>query len=514
MGNLRYLNRKQLFPEVDPSIVFSVNVYFGGKDFISIEEVTGLYLPEELDLVFRNGSLENERLVHFGTEEMHTIRDAFEPDSSPDSPVLVALPNQKTLDVIKKFTEIKERVGDLKPVVTDFFHNTGGVQKGVIKYENRQPESPIELILTGPFITVGNPLFQCLRNPCVKNSDQDAIDLTAIADDYLPRTMFSPALPLPEFRELSEFADTEMYLKDYPELTQDNKEEVKELQKEELLKHYKISVREMLGLESTRTVYACITEPEVSHVHTLKSLIFRNESSLLDIAAEMMSLPYDYFIKIKSAKHLTKNTIYSSPRLSFSGSIQQKLAYSRVLLLNCLTVYYKDLWERNFDESFTKDSWSISDTRLKPFSGLTREWTSAVPLRNDFERRQALVEIDVLVAMAMGFTLEDLCFMYQSKFQRLQNKDKGTWYDSKGRIVFAPKQSDVGVGDESILMDYQKRAAGGETEFVYNVTKNQLYKGREITYYAPFNKCDRIKDYETAWRHFEKVLGKQAPGNV
>ena len=189
------------------------------------------------------------------------------------------------------------------------------------------------------------------------------------------------------------------------------------------------------------------------------------------------------------------------------------MIFSRVLLLNCLTVYYRDLWERNYDESFITDSWSISDTRLKPFSGLTREWTSAIPLRNDFERRQALVEIDVLVAMAMGFTLEELCFMYRSKFRVLQQNEADTWYDRKGRIVFTIAQSDVGV-ERPLFDEYQKRAASGETEFVYTITKNQLYKGREITYYAPFNKCDRINDYETAWRHFEKVLGKQAPGNV
>ncbi|WP_406040001.1 Eco57I restriction-modification methylase domain-containing protein, partial [Succinimonas sp.] len=511
--HFRYANEKLLFPEVHHSTIFSVNVYRGNAGNISIDEVTGLYLPEELDLVFRRGSQELERLVHFGTDEMEVLRNAFEPDADPDSPTLVALPNQKTLNVIKKFTEIRERVGDLKPVVTRFFDNSYGVRDGLLKYENRQPETPIELILTGPLITVGNPLFQCPRNPCVKNSDQDAIDLTSIADDYLPITVLSPALSLPEFRQLQEFADTEMCLKDYPELTQYNKEEVKELQKEELLKHYKISVREMLGLESARTVHACITVPEVSHVNTLRSLIFRNESLMLDVAIEMMSLPYDYFIKIKNAGHLKKSTIDPSPLLSFSDNRQQCMAFSRVLLLNCLTVYYKDLWERNFDESFIEDSWSISDTRLKPFSGLTRDWTLSIPLRNDFERRQALVEIDVLVAMAMGFTLDELCFMYRSKFRVLQQNEADTWYDRKGRIVFTIAQSDVGV-ERSLFEEYQKRATNGETEFIYTVTKNQLYTSRKITYYAPFNKCDRIKDYETAWKHFEKVLGKQAPGGI
>ena len=511
--HFRFINRGGLFPEIHRETIFSVNIYRGKEDSLSIDEVVGLRVPEELVQVFRKGTPEHDRLVHFGTEEMHCIRDAFEPDSNPDSPVLVALLDQQTLNVIKKFTEIRERVGDLKPVVTRFFDNSYGVRDGFLKYENRQPETPIELILTGPLITVGNPLFQCPRNPCVKNSDQDAIDLTSVTVDYLPRTMLSPALPLSEFRQLSEFADTEMFLKDYPELTQDNKEEIKKLQKEELLKHFKISVRAMLNLESSRTVHACITSPFVSHVHGLKSILFKEEQDTIMVAAEMMSLPYDYFIKSKGSTNYQASTILQSPLLSFSDNRQQCMAFSRVLLLNCLTAHYRNLWERNFDASFTEDSWSISDARLKAFSGLTREWTSAIPLRNDFERRQALVEIDVLVAMAMGFTLEELCFMYRSKFRVLQQNEADTWYDRKGRIVFTIAQSDVGV-ERPLFEEYQKRAASGETEFVYTITKNQLYKGREITYYAPFNKCDRIKDYETAWRHFEKVLGKQAPGNV
>ena len=31
---------------------------------------------------------------------------------------------------------------------------------------------------------------------------------------------------------------------------------------------------------------------------------------------------------------------------------------------------------------------------------------------------------------------------------------------------------------------------------------------RTIKYYAPFDRCDREKDYETAWAFFEKKYGK------
>lgn len=33
--------------------------------------------------------------------------------------------------------------------------------------------------------------------------------------------------------------------------------------------------------------------------------------------------------------------------------------------------------------------------------------------------------------------------------------------------------------------------------------KSEMYGGEEVTYYAPYNKCDRIADYRRAWAFFE-----------
>ena len=502
--HFRYANERLLFPEVHHSTVFSVNIYRGENSSVSFDSVTGLYLPGELDLVLRCGTPDHKRLVHYSEEELKVVREVFDPESDDAATVtLVALPNSQVLGVLSKFSHAERRVGDCNPVVTSFFNNTAGVKDGYIKPENRQPEVLLELIMVGPQLTVGNPLFQCPRASRQKNSEQDTIDLTKIGDDYLPRTTLVPALKIAEFRNLNHFADTEMRLKDYPKNLGIN--ELKELQKEELLRHYKISYRRQLGRESARTVHACISPLEVSHVNTVQSVFFKNEKDLLLFSTEMMSLPYDFFIKVKNIGDLFASSINPSPMLSFKSPKQEHMAFSRVLTLNCLTGYYRDLWERNYSEEFKNDSWSIQDPRLKPFSTLERVWSRNIPLRNDFERRQALVEIDVLVAMAMGFTLEDLQFMYQTKFRVLQNNEADTWYDSTGRIVFTVAQSDVGV-ERPVFQEFQKRAAAGETEFRHIIRNNQLYAGEEIVYRAPFNRCDRLQDYRTAWEHFSKIL--------
>jgi hypothetical protein len=50
-----------------------------------------------------------------------------------------------------------------------------------------------------------------------------------------------------------------------------------------------------------------------------------------------------------------------------------------------------------------------------------------------------------------------------------------------------------------------KKLPAGET-YEHTIEKSELYRGQIMTYYAAFDKCDRVEDYKLAWAHFEEVF--------
>jgi hypothetical protein len=230
-------------------------------------------------------------------------------------------------------------------------------------------------------------------------------------------------------------------------------------------------------------------------------------------AASSSSIPFDYFIKTQGKYDLYESTARKLPLVE--GSAETPLL-TKVLSLNCLTTHYADLWSECWDEAFRQQRWAKQDPRLPNefFTNLTPTWQRDCALRTDYARRQALVEIDVLVARALKLTLEELITIYRVQFPVMQQYERDTWYDQNGRIVFTASKGLTGVGfprkgsgrgpnKTTGWEDIADMKTGTVSRTIIDDTLPGGPVERTITYEAPFDRCDRVGDYRVVWGYFE-----------
>lgn len=227
--------------------------------------------------------------------------------------------------------------------------------------------------------------------------------------------------------------------------------------------------------------------------------------ALRESIGEMISVPCDALIKI-----LGKDDLYfdSISKLPLIKSVLCDEIVARALALNCMTSYYSDIWNELESDRLASVRWTKNDVRLNEntFLSLGKDWTKDSPLRTPFERRQAMVELDVLVAMGIGMSKELLTSVYNIQFPVLKSYEVDTWYDQKGRVVFTTNRTQKGVGFNRT--EWEKEVKNTTSGTVKQIITESYSSDEEvekmICYEAPFNKCDREDDYKIAWDYFSK----------
>ena len=87
------------------------------------------------------------------------------------------------------------------------------------------------------------------------------------------------------------------------------------------------------------------------------------------------------------------------------------------------------------------------------------------------------------------------------------SSQSGSENDQAGNIVFTSSVGLKGVGVDKKVWESIRNQKEGETyTHTIDPSKSELYGGQQVTYYAPYTKCDRIEDYRRAWAHYEKVF--------
>ena len=508
--HFQYQNEFSLFAEVHHETKYSTNVYGTRKDVPSFLSIHNLFTPNTVDGCFihdgtgicegikdSNGNWNTRshkhRIVKFEEKELNLMASAFEGGVDWRGVKLAAVHIYDIFSVISKFAKFTGHVGESDKIISFGFDEAASVKKGLLQKKTCYPEKKRpQMIYSGPHIYVGNAFYKNPHAVCKLNSDYDIVYLDKIGDEYNQRTNFIPLLSDNEFRTFD---------KGFVVGQDHNGENQYDL----WIEHYKLGFREYVGSTSERTLMGAIIPPNTHHIGTIVSVTFKNNEEMVELAGLSHSIVLDFYIKATGSSHVKANRINPLP-LGIAECFKPAL-FSRALLLNCLTEAYTDLWREMWDASYIQEQWSIKDNRLALWDTLSEEWNHDTPLRNYFERRQALVEIDVIAAMALGLTLNELIMMYEIQFPVLQQNENDTWYDKNGRIVFTCSKGLVGVGLERKTWETIK---GKDEGFTYEHTlTSELYEGEKVIYVAPFTKCDRIADYRRAWAFFEEKFNKK-----
>jgi hypothetical protein len=246
-----------------------------------------------------------------------------------------------------------------------------------------------------------------------------------------------------------------------------------------------------------------------THINPVLTTGFSTGSITLFVSSTMSSLIADYLLRITGTGRIFFSNTKNTP-LIVESKIQSLLIH-RTLRLNCLTKYYSELWEEcageikkdNFvvpaDAKHVKVLLSQKEFEL-PWKALTGTWEWASPLRTDYARRWALLEIDVLVAMGMGLTLEQLQLIYRIQFGVSQQYERVDQYDAKGRRLPNTARKDPG-GKE--LREALKKItdAGGKVDAPIKIRYpvDGGTREEEKTFYPPFVGVDRNQEYAWIW---------------
>ncbi|MEV6692651.1 class I SAM-dependent DNA methyltransferase [Micromonospora sp. NPDC051196] len=371
---------------------------------------------------------------------------------------------------IKALAAFGSRIGQAMVNVTDGYHETAARKEGLIEWNQLIPNSVNEMVIQGPHFGIASPFFKQPAVPCRSNRDWNLIDPASLGPDYVPRTNYVVVGSEKSSRRSQELWQGFPYT-DY----------------------YRLAWRRMIAFNTERSLFAALLPPGPAHVQTVHSMAMESNLETALSCGFWASLPLDYFLRITGRADLRPSEAMGMPMPTKGHPLASDLLL-RTLRLNAMTTHYAGLWGELYDPEWNVLSWSVDWPALRDLSAVARDWNMSVPLRSEYERRAALVEIDALVSVWLGIGIDELIAILGSRYPILMDREGGMWFDAGGRRISSDPYS-YGFGQ-----------ATDTYERLLRHLSDPVSVPAPDGYTAPFYKASREDEYRQAHAAFSARL--------
>jgi hypothetical protein len=378
------------------------------------------------------------------------------------------------LNAMAKLASYGSRVGDSARISRGYEEKVAK-EKGIIREDVSNPGDWTEVVLQGPHFFVSTPFA---KQPPDMGRQGKICDLTKLAANAVPTTKYRRACDIDRYR-----AEQDEWL-DY-----DLAEPVSRLYTE----FYRLAWRRQIADNSERSLVAVLLPRGPAHVHLVHSLAFGSARETALASGFWAAIPVDYLIRVTGRGDLTKADVKMMPSPDPGHPLAGDLLL-RTLRLNCLTDAYADLWRELHDPAWREEDWAYDWPRLNAVGDIDGDWGLDTPLRTEYARRAALVEIDVLVAVWLGLEIEEFLAAYESRFSVLADHEDDMYFDANGRKLAADYDSWGHGQTKEHWKQFEK--------YLEDPATNQVPDG----YSAPFYKADRVAEYRQAHAVFSDRL--------